>query len=38
MGGVERVEVRSGGELVGTCDHSGVPDSDGFDTRWTPAA
>ena len=30
--------VRDRGELVGTWDHSGEPDEDGFDTRWTPAA
>src|SRR4051794_2418101 len=38
MGGVLKVEIRDRGELVGTWDHSGEPDEDGFDTRWTPAA
>jgi hypothetical protein len=30
MGGVERVEVRLGGEVVGTWTQSGEPDEDGF--------
>jgi hypothetical protein len=38
MGGVERVEVRLGGQLVGAWTHTGEADEEGFDTVWIAEA